>query len=117
MKKFRFKEWFFVLVYACYLVSCTSDKPKSILSESEMIKIISEIHLAESKVANAYMSVDSSRMFYTALEKEIFDKHKITTQDFKTNYDFYLNNPILMDKIYAAVVDTLSIKEGLGKLN
>jgi hypothetical protein len=74
-----------------------------------------DIHLLQAKMEN-YKSLNDTFFYATGKGyEEIFSKHKITQSEFSETFDFYLNNPKLMDKIYERITEKLSEEEAKAK--
>lgn len=97
-------------------MSCGSrSTPAGILSEDQIVNVLIDIHLAEGYVTTFPIHFDSSRKLYPLLEKEVFVKHQVEDSVFKVSLEYYLRDAQKMDKIYARIIDSLSIKEKVGE--
>ncbi|UJP67167.1 DUF4296 domain-containing protein [Mongoliitalea daihaiensis] len=102
------------LVFLC-LISCSKNSaPAGILSEDQLINVLLDIHMAEGYVTTFPIHYDSSRMLYPLLEKEVFAKHQVQDSVFKVSLEYYIRDAKQMDRIYARIIDSLSIKEKVG---
>lgn len=98
------------------LVACARDrKPEGLLSEDEMVQILTDIHLAEGIVSSFPIHFDSSRILYPYLENEVFEKHAVSDSVFRTSLEFYMRDLRVMDRIYARTIDSLHVIESSGK--
>lgn len=98
------------------LVACAGDrKPEGLLSEDEMVQILTDIHLAEGIVSSFPIHFDSSRILYPYLENEVFEKHAVSDSVFRTSLEFYMRDLRVMDRIYARTIDSLHVIESSGK--
>lgn len=107
------------LVSACLILfligGCEENsKPKDLLSENEVVNVLVDIHLTEGIASSLPVSYDSSQVIYTLLEKEVFIKHHVQDSVFTTSLRYYLQDPAVMDRIYARVVDSLVVRESSG---
>jgi hypothetical protein len=96
------------------LASCQSSPktPPGILDQDSMINILIDIHVAEAKANSAGLrSPDSVQVYYKFLEKDVFSKHSTDSTRYYNSYRYYMENIKQMDQIYAAVVDSLSLRE------
>lgn len=97
-------------------VSCSSDRPpKTIMNEGEMINYLIDLHLAESAVQNLRLKGDSAKIVFAAREKHLFKEHNITDSLFINSFNYYLAHPIILEEIYSAIVDSISLKQSLLK--
>lgn len=95
------------------LVSCQEkmEKPKNLLTKSQMIDLLVDIHLTEAKVKELHLKRDSSNQLFRILEKEVLLRQQTTDSVYKKNFLYYLDNMEKMEEIYSAVVDSLSLRE------
>jgi hypothetical protein len=56
------------------------------------------------------ISPDSSEVLYKKYYGQIFENHKINTNQFKKSLQYYTQHPEFMDQMYMKVVENLSIK-------
>jgi len=105
------KKFFFLLL----LLTACAESPKppaGTLDKDRMINILIDIHVAEARAGGAALrSQDSSTVYYKVLEAEVFKKHGVDSTTYYNSYRYYMNNLKQMDQIYAAVVDSLSLRE------
>lgn len=100
------KVLFFVISFL-FLSSCGSDK--GVISESKMADVLRDIHMTDGVLntyrynLNRYVNVDSVYLY-----KSVFQKNKITRDEFIKSLQFYAKYPKRMDRIYTMVVDDLS---------
>lgn len=80
-----------------------------------MINILVDIHIAEERVNAGKLPKDSAKIMFSELEMEIYEYYKIDKQQFHESHSYYLHNINILDDIYTAVVDSLSVKEALMK--
>ena len=86
--------------------------PPGTLDKDRMINILIDIHIAEAKAGGAALrSQDSSTVYYKVLESKVFKKHGVDSTKYYNSYRYYMHNIKEMDQIYAAVVDSLSLRE------
>lgn len=91
-----------------------NSKPKELLSENEMVNVLIDIHLTEGIASALPIAYDSSQVLYTLLEREVFTKHQVQDSVFTKSLIYYLQDPVIMDRIYARVVDSLVVRESSG---
>ncbi|GAB3195922.1 DUF4296 domain-containing protein [Pontibacter aydingkolensis] len=76
-----------------------------------MVQVLADIHIAESQVESKVIYPDTALMSFNFREKEIFEEHGVTEQEFRSTYQYYLDNLKQMDELYEIIVDTLSLRE------
>lgn len=115
---------FILIASLSLLLSCQTDstsgldvKPADLISESKMVSVLIDIHVAESALSIKNFNRDSSLTLFAYYKEEIFKEHQITEQQFKDSYQYYSTHSEEFDHIYEVVVDSLAVKEMSGKLN
>jgi hypothetical protein len=100
-----------MLVFFCF--SCSEgEKPgQGILPQDEMVKALTEIYLAEQKINKLALPRDSSEREFERFKHVIFQKINVSDSTFKRSFNYYMDHPIEMEKIYTALVDSLSLME------
>jgi Domain of unknown function (DUF4296) len=98
---------FFLLLFTC--LSCNDKKQEgNIVSKEKMQAVLWDILQAEAFTAN-FIKKDSTKneaAENAALQKKIFDLHKISRQDFTKSYDYYSSQPEQM----RSMLDSMSAK-------
>lgn len=93
--------------------ACTKEtnKPENLLSKEKMVGIMADMTLAEAKIKNLRVSIDSSRQIYREYEKSIFIERDVSSEQYKESYRYYLLNYKEMASLHAAVIDTLNRRQ------
>ena len=98
---------FFLLLFTCH--SCNEKKQEgNIVSKEKMQAVLWDILQAEAFTAN-FIKKDSTKneaAENAALQKKIFELHKISRQDFTKSYDYYSSQPEQM----RSMLDSMSAK-------
>ena len=76
-----------------------------------MIQILADVHVMESLIEANVSYPDSAVMVYNKRHKEILEQHGITAEAFHESYKYYADNLREMDRLYEAVLDTLTARE------
>lgn len=108
-----------LLIPIIFLLACgkAEDKPAGLLTKEQMINILTDIHITEAKVSRmSFRSYDSTQIVYKEFENDIFKKYKTDSVVYRQSYNYYLEHMAEMDEIYTAIVDTLTLRESLGKI-
>ncbi len=94
-------------------VSCgDSDADKNnILTQSQMVKALMEVYLSEQKINKLGLPRDSAEAEFKRFRPVIFEKVGVSDSAFKKSFDYYMDHPVEMEKIYTALVDSLSLME------
>ena len=94
------------------LVSCRPDKrPAHILSEEAMTRAIIDLYLAEAKLRNTGWQQDSAMQYFIPFEQKWLAEQNLSDTTLLTSYKYYLDHPTQLEKIYDAVIDSLSLRE------
>lgn len=105
-------RYLFPVLVVIFLSACDGQNaPSGILTEDEMVMILKDIHVTEGKVSALPIPYDSSQVLYKLLEREVFLKHKVSDSVFTQSMRFYLEDAAKMDRIYARVIDSLTVLE------
>lgn len=104
------KIFLLLTLLALFFQSCKNDaeKPKDLLPKTSMASLMADMAVAEAKVKNLRLSVDSSRQIYRIYEHNIFKNRGISSERYKVSYQYYLLNYKEMASIHEAVIDTLN---------
>lgn len=96
-----------ILCLACALVACTSviEKPKNLIPEDTMAKIIAELAIADQMSYLNEMGNMETQTIY------IFQQHHITGTQFVESYKFYLTEIGVMDAIYREAQEIIIRKD------
>ncbi len=113
----------FMLFAAGILLSCKPDSdleirdammenvPDSVLAVDVMISVMTDIHLAESwsrlNKSDTIPQDDRLIIYYA----QIFDMHDTDVRKYKSSYNYYSNEPVLMNYIYQKVTEKLNLLE------
>ena len=97
---------FLVLVMACQQKRARQD----VLSEREMVAILSQLYLAEEKITRVVVDRDSSMKAFKGIEAILFEKAGTHDSVFRKSFEYYLTQPEKLERIYSTVIDSLSLK-------
>ena len=78
-----------------FIFSCSEiiDKPKNLLSKDKMSEVIADFAIYD----QSYTVNPNSNMEVTS--RYVLLKHKITAQDYRDSYKYYVSRPNQLDKI------------------
>lgn len=101
-----------LLIEACQPTGTDrSLQPDNLIPADKMAQILTEVHLAESRVSKLGLSAaDSSAMVYKRLERQIYKKLNVDTAAYNRSYTYYAANPAELEAIYKVVVKNLEQK-------
>lgn len=99
---------------AIVFAACTKEEkpPEGTLSEEKMADILTDIHIAESRVTRLQLkSLDSSILIFDQLKKQIWQKNMVDTVLYRSSYDYYMTHPEYMTRIYEQVAKKIELRE------
>ena len=108
------KKVFFVLA-VILLFNCKQEeiKPDHLVSDDEMISMLIRLHMLEGEVNQLKISRDSSKLVFKYFENRLFEEKSLSDSLYLETWLYYAEHPKLMEEIYSAVLDSLSLKERL----
>ena len=113
LRKFKY------LLMLSFLItlSCNAGKseivkaPEDLLNRQQMSAILTDIHVAESKVSALNIFGDSliqSNLDHYAI---VFAKNNCSQDQFRSSFSYYLSVPVDLDSIYIDVLNNLTVLE------
>jgi len=109
--------WGKALLFAGILVTACSPKPEkipvSVIQPEKFTSLMIQLHIAEASVTSLNLPPDSANALFRKAKKETLIRKKVDEKEFEKAFRYYSEHPVEMDKIYAAVVDSLSLRESL----
>lgn len=108
-----------LLLLLLALPACLSPEPPpaDVLPPERMAAVLTDIHVAEAQANRSGLaSPDSVRAYYEGLEKQVFTKYRVDTATYGRSYRWYQANPAELEKVYTAVIDSLTLRESLGRV-
>jgi hypothetical protein len=97
-------------IVVCMLSCKEEQKPAHILTEPQMVNALIELYIAEERVDAIGIQYDSIKAIFPKFESRVFDKLGIADSVFKQSMNYYSNNPKKLEKLFTAVVDSLSLR-------
>lgn len=92
--------------------SCKKEeKTLGVLSEQEFKRVIIELYLAESRLNSRSLSRDSALKLFKPFEEKYLGKMGIQDSTLKKTYQYYFDHPDKLERVYDAVIDSLSLLE------
>ncbi len=88
-----------------------SNIPDSVVNVDEMISIMTDIHLAEAWVIEQPNDSIPNDTKLSAYYADIFANHNISAQQYKSSFNFYTGEPVLMNYIYQKITEKLNLLE------
>ena len=113
------KKLFLVFCVSLFALSAckNNDLPEHILSQEKMLPIMVDLHIAEETIDVRNLNFDSSRVLYHSVYKPaVLKKHNVKLADFDSSFVYYERNIEHMNDLYQRVIDTLSLRYSIKKI-
>ena len=109
----------FCLAVVCVFAGCVPEVevPRDVMSKNQMISFLIDVHILEAQTGQLRISRDSARVVFQYFEDELLQKHNVKDSLYFRSLEFYYSHPLLMEEVYAAVLDSLSLYERMSKGN
>ncbi|HNC30644.1 MAG TPA: DUF4296 domain-containing protein [Cyclobacteriaceae bacterium] len=102
---------FILTGFITLLAGCGGDQqPEGILSEKQMVSVMTDLYLAEEKVNNLSVPYDSIKELFPMFSERAFRKAGISDTVFRKSLDYYMGQPQQLENIYTTLVDSLNLK-------
>jgi len=102
-----------VIVSAC---STESEVPEDLIPQDQMVSVLVEVHMLESKIKNlSIRPLDSAKVVYDHYENLLFADFNITQDQYERSFNYYIENLDEFEDVYTTVVDTLMQREKISK--
>jgi len=86
-------------------------RPPGVLSPDEFSKVLVEVYLAEARINSTVMQRDSAIKLFIPYEEKLFQQLGLPDSVMRKTYQYYVDNPKMLEKIYDSVIDTLNLRE------
>ncbi len=99
---------------ACLMGSAACDSERNtqtVLPKEDMVRVLTEIYLAEEKVQRIGLKTDSSAKLFARVNKKIEQETGIPDSVFQESLRYYMERPKEMQEIYTILVDSLNLME------
>lgn len=101
-----------VAVIILGLSSCNEKPlPEGILTQDEMVAVMSELYIAEQKISTLGVKRDSLSQIFGVMKEKVFAKAGVTDSVFRKSLNYYMDHPLDMEVIYTSLVDSLNLRE------
>lgn len=101
-----------LLITGIALESCSGNKNDAdILTQEQMVERLCDLYVLEQKAMRLNLAGDSAQKAFTRMEKQVFQQKGISDSIFKRSFNYYVDRPVELEKIYTALIDTLSLRE------
>jgi len=105
-----------LVLWTLLLASCgKTEKTDAPLTRDEMVNLMMEVYLSESRLALLPNSKDSSYRLFLAHQDSIFRRRGLTDSTLHKAYSYYIAHPAELEAIYDAIIDSLTLREQRGR--
>ena len=101
---------FSIIAITVVLFSCESkkEKPENILSDIKMASVMVDMQIIESALERK-VTVDTMYTYTShELYGKVFQKHGVTEDNFKQSFDYYKQDPAVLENIFDLTIAKLS---------
>ena len=109
---------YFLSIMICLLFCCNNHnekKPKNILSETNFVKLIKDLYLAEAAFNLEKKDPEKTENNLENVYSIIYQTHKVSEEKFKKTLDYYSSKPEQLELIYSKI--EADLKEELSKVD
>ncbi|HET9053768.1 MAG TPA: DUF4296 domain-containing protein [Cyclobacteriaceae bacterium] len=85
-------------------------RPEGILTEKQMVHVMTELYIAEEKTSRLPIPYDSTRKIFPMFSAKAFEKAGVSDSVFRKSLDYYMREPEKLEHIYTVLVDSLNLK-------
>ena len=117
----KYFPWLFIILvlFACKSKQSLSgtevQKPDSLISRKQMVRILTDVHLTEAAVSFLKTKGDASGSLTEDYYTAVFSRYKISRKNFESNFDYYKRDQEGFIKIYDEVINNLEILKKQGQ--
>lgn len=95
------------------LFSCGKNDriPAGILDKGQMVSVLSELYISEQKISTLGVKRDSLKEIFSVMKDSIFEKTGVSDSVFRKSMNYYMEDPLVLEGIYAVLIDSLNLRE------
>lgn len=94
----------------CVACGNGDNKPDNILSREQMVGLMIDMQIAQTRVADLRVGKDSAQKVYDQYHEYLLSAHVVEDTTFYESLRYYLNRPQDLNFIHEAVLDTLNLR-------
>lgn len=97
-----------------FLFSCKEKLPPvpgDVIPMEQMKLIMTDMHISDAVAETNAQKGEDERVQVQRNNEQIFKNHGITKEEFLKSFQFYENNPVLLNKMYDEILNELSKRE------
>ncbi|WP_400190280.1 DUF4296 domain-containing protein [Hymenobacter sp. B81] len=85
--------------------------PARLLPRDQMVRVLIDLHLTESRVEASNLSPDSAKALFNQQLRDLYWRHKVEEKVFRDSYHYYGIHDKDLEEIYTTVLDSLKQRE------
>lgn len=85
--------------------------PEDILSQDQMVSVLSELYILEHKISSLGVTRDSLTQIFAAMKGRVFEKSGVSDSAFSKSLNYYVDRPKSLEEIYTVLIDSLNLRE------
>jgi hypothetical protein len=97
-----------------FLSACKAELPKvpdNVIPMNKMESILADMHITDAVAETKAQMGMNEKLLAQEYHEQIFKNHGTTREEFLKSYKFYEANPVLLNKMYDHILDSLSKRE------
>lgn len=87
-----------------------SGRPEGILTQKQMVSVMTELYVAEEKANRLPIPSDSAKKLYPMFSAKAFEKAEVSDSVFHKSLEYYMSEPEKLEIIYTILIDSLNLK-------
>lgn len=99
------------LLFGCAEGAKKVERPADVLPPDKMVRLLSRIHLAETRLQVRRIPNDSAKRIFDRWWDSTARAEHTDTAAFSRSYTWYANAVVELDSVYSAVTDSLGVEE------
>jgi len=103
------KKWFTIVIIFSLAACRNNELPENILKEENIASVLLDIYVAEGRLNNHSATNFLPREIYPLYHQRILEKHHLTDSAYKKNMEYYLTNPVALNRVYDIMIDSLKL--------
>lgn len=106
---------FFIIINSCGKKKKELVIPDNVIKQELMVNILADVHIAEATINLRNVAAPDVRNLNAGVYKNVFNKYKITAEQFTVSYNFYSSNTQLFNEMYNSVIIELNKMQAQGE--
>lgn len=86
------------------------ERPKDLISTERLIEVIIDLQVLESHYQRQFQRPGTYQKALDSASYFVFERHKVTEDQFERSYEYYAMDVNSMFQIYEAVLDTVNLR-------